>query len=182
MKKLFDICFFLFWFGFLIVADFICIRDQNYGMLAYSLLFWVVGIVYAKNRLFRNKRKKKTKQKPGVPFGLIISAGLVLLVIVIGIFLIGLGIKRAEKGLIFMGIFFALGGFAFVLGALGFIGKFDHLEIDIVGLYVGVVFVFIGGGFLEMMYSVTHGILIVIPIIMIFGGICAIIKCLKERK
>ena len=41
MKKgnLFTILFFLFWFGFLTVAAYICIRDKQYGMLLYSGIF-----------------------------------------------------------------------------------------------------------------------------------------------
>ena len=180
MKKLFDILFFIFWFGFLIVADYVCLRDQNYGMLVYTLLFWIAGFLFAKKRLFPSKKTKN--KKSGIPFGIIMSAGLVFLAIAIGIFLIWEGIRRAEVGLLFMGAFFELGGFAFVLGALSILGYFDHFKIDVVGLYVGIVFILIGGGFLALMYSVTQGILIVIPIIMILGGICAIVKCIKERK
>lgn len=55
--KIFIIIFFLFWFGFLIFAAYICIRDENYGMLLYSGLFWIVGIIFAKKSFFLAKQR-----------------------------------------------------------------------------------------------------------------------------
>lgn len=40
MGRLFTIAFLLFWFGFFIVAAYICIRDENYTMLLFTLPFW----------------------------------------------------------------------------------------------------------------------------------------------
>lgn len=51
--KLFATGFFLFWFGFLIVAGYISIRDNQLGMLLFSIPFWLAGFVFAKKRLFK---------------------------------------------------------------------------------------------------------------------------------
>lgn len=68
--KIFIIIFFLFWFGFLIFAAYICLRDENYGMLLYSGLFWIVGIIFAKKKLFDKKTKKTSRGIP--PFGMVL--------------------------------------------------------------------------------------------------------------
>ncbi len=57
--KLFAAGFLLFWFGFLSVADYICIRDKNYSLLIFSIPFWLVGAWAAKKIiLFRGTDKK----------------------------------------------------------------------------------------------------------------------------
>jgi len=53
--KVFKIGFFLFWFGFLIVGDYILIRDRNYGMLLFTLPFWLAGFFFMKK--FSDKDK-----------------------------------------------------------------------------------------------------------------------------
>lgn len=55
--RLFKGGFFLFWFGFLIVACYIMIRDSNYGMILYTVPFWLAGIFFAK-RKFLNRTDK----------------------------------------------------------------------------------------------------------------------------
>lgn len=55
-NKLYLIGFFIFWFGFLIVFDYLAIKDWNNGgnrMFFFSLLFWVVGIYFIKNNIKR---------------------------------------------------------------------------------------------------------------------------------
>ena len=47
--------FFLFWFGFLIIYDFICIRDGNYILLLLSLIFWFIGIKSVRKIIFNKK-------------------------------------------------------------------------------------------------------------------------------
>ena len=51
--KLFAAGFFLFWFGFLAVAGYISIRDNQPGMLLFSIPFWLAGFFFAKKRLFK---------------------------------------------------------------------------------------------------------------------------------
>ena len=54
-SKLFTIGFLLFWFGFLSVAVFVCIRDKNYNTLVFTLPFWIAGIWVVKRR-FRSSK------------------------------------------------------------------------------------------------------------------------------
>lgn len=54
--RMFKIGFFLFWFGFLIVGDCILIRDRNYGMLLFTLPFWLAGFFFMKKK-FSGKDK-----------------------------------------------------------------------------------------------------------------------------
>lgn len=51
--KLFAAGFFLFWFGFLAVAGYISLRDNQPGMLLFSIPFWLAGLLFAKTRLFK---------------------------------------------------------------------------------------------------------------------------------
>ena len=51
--KLFAAGFFLFWFGFLAVAGYISIRDNQLNMLLFSIPFWLAGFFFAKKRLFK---------------------------------------------------------------------------------------------------------------------------------
>lgn len=53
--KLYTIGFLIFWFGFLIVADYISINNKQYDMIIFSILFWIVGIYFA----YKNFIKKK---------------------------------------------------------------------------------------------------------------------------
>lgn len=50
--KIYAIGFFLFIFGFLLVAAYVSIRDKNYGVLAFSIPFWIVAIWFFKRRFF----------------------------------------------------------------------------------------------------------------------------------
>lgn len=55
--KLFKVSFFLFWFGFLFVACYIMIRDNNYRMILYTVPFWLAGIFFIKRKLLSSKEK-----------------------------------------------------------------------------------------------------------------------------
>ncbi len=55
--KLFKVSFFVFWFGFLIFAAFISIRDKNYSMLIFTLPFFAAGIYFVVKK-FRKKVKE----------------------------------------------------------------------------------------------------------------------------
>ena len=46
-SKLYIVGFLLFWFGFLIVFDYFAIKQGQMSMLAFSLIFWIVGIYVA---------------------------------------------------------------------------------------------------------------------------------------
>ncbi|MBQ1187653.1 MAG: hypothetical protein IIX62_01060 [Peptococcaceae bacterium] len=51
--RLFAAGFFIFWFGFLAVAGYISIRDNQLSMLLFSIPFWLAGFIFAKKRLFK---------------------------------------------------------------------------------------------------------------------------------
>jgi len=46
-NKIYIISFLTFWFGFLIVFDYTAIKDGNWTMVLFSLIFWVAGIFVA---------------------------------------------------------------------------------------------------------------------------------------
>lgn len=177
--KIFTIIFFLFWFGFLIFAAYICIRDENYGMLLYSGLFWIAGIIFAKKKLFPNQTKKT---KFGIPaFGMILLIISWITLIVAGMGLMIQGVLEKEFGLFFMGGFFFFGALAFVLGILTIKGYFDKSKIDILGLYLGVFFVLCGSGFIAMIFQQGFSFLIFIPGLMVFAGLMQIVNCFKKK-
>ena len=55
--RLFKVSFFLFWFGFLIFACYIMIRDHNYRMLPFTLPFWLAGFFFFKRKFFKKADK-----------------------------------------------------------------------------------------------------------------------------
>lgn len=187
-SRLFVLGFALFFFGFLVAACYISIRDKNYRILFVLLPMGLVGLSMIRSRIGRN-RKKNTAG--GVPFGIVVSAALVLLSMVAGVLLIVVGIKRADTMLIFAGAFFALGAFTFVLAALTINGTLDKFKIDVLGLYIGVLFAGVGIGFLALKYTESNsvsetiqsfGFWIMIPILMTVAGVIQILKCLRENK
>ena len=178
--KIFTIIFFLFWFGFLIFAAYICLRDENYGMLLYSGLFLIAGIVFAKKKLFNTNKKKN---KIGIPpFGMVLLVISWITLLVSGVGLLIQGFLQKEFGLLFMGFFFFFGAIAFLLGILTFKGFFDNCKIDILGLYVGVFFVLCGGGFGAMIIQQGFNPLVIIPGIMVLAGVVQIVKCFKNKR
>lgn len=178
--KIFAISFFLFWFGFLVVAAYICLRDKQYGLLLYSIIFWIVGIVFAKNRFWGNKVRKSKSNIPPWGAALLIISWITLLVAGIGLFV--QGILEKEFGLVFMGFFFFFGALTFVLGVLTIKGCFDKCKMDILGLYIGIFFVLCGSGIIAMISQQQFGPLIIIPALMTAAGVIQIVKCLKNRK
>lgn len=187
--KLFILGFLLFFIGFLVVAGYISIRDKNYSMLVFSIPFWIVGIYLIKNKLLNKKGKKNGESV--LTFAFVISTLLVVVALLVGVFLLVLGLKETNIGLLFGGIIFTFGSLAFVLAALTMHGCFDKLRIDVLGLYVGVVFVVIGIGFVALKYIESYsvietvrsfGLWIVIPVMMAVVGMIQIVKCLRSRK
>lgn len=179
--KLFVAGFLLFWFGFLAVAGYITIRDKQYSMLILLVPFFLIGI-----SLISNKLLGKTDKKEASPFRFanVITGTLVSLALLAGIFLLILGVHRSQLALVFMGVFFLCGGGAFVLGALTIRGTFDKAKLNVLGLYVGIIFALLGVGFTVMLCTLSEstGFWIVIPILMTAAGILQIIKCLKNKK
>ena len=179
--KCFVAGFLLFWFGFLAVASYIAIRDKQYSLLFLIVPFSAVGFFVTKNKLLGKNNKKE-----GNPFRFahIVSTVLVSVALLAGILLLVLGIHRGQAALAFMGVFFLVGGGAFVMGTLTVRGVFDKAKIDAMGLYVGVVFVLLGIGFAVLLLRLAEsaGLWLLIPLLMTVAGIAQIIKCLKNRK
>lgn len=89
--------------------------------------------------------------------------------------------------LIYAGAFFILGSLTFVIFGLTILGVFDKFKIDIIGTYIGFVFLIIGLGVILIQNGTTmslietiksFGLWIIIPIIFVIVGIYQIIKCL----
>ena len=99
--------------------------------------------------------------------------------------------SNRNNGLIFIGAFFILGGMVFVLIFLQIKGVFDKIKIDIIGLYIGVVFVIIGIGILAFQMGTASsliaavkamGLWVLIPIMFMVVGSMQTIKCLKKKR
>lgn len=176
--KLFILGFLLFWFGFLAVAAYTCIRDKRYGMLLFTLPFWVIGFFVVKNKLLG---KKSSKAGSPFRFAFIVSAALVVIAIAAGIFLFILGIQRKETGLLFGGMFFVLVSLAFPLGWLTINGKLEKAKVDVLGFYMGILVAGIGIGILIWKFA-ELGLWMIVPILMIAAGLAAVIKSLKRRQ
>lgn len=179
---LFKIGFFSFWFGGLIFALYLCLRDRNYRLILFTIPFWLVGIYVVKNKILNIK--PKNKEKSSLNAMIFVSAGLVGIVLLAGIAILIWGISRMDIMLIFMGAFFTFGAFTFVLAALTVKGCFDKCRIDVLGLYVGILFVVIGIGIPAIKHADIRefGFWILIPIMMVVVGMLQIVKCLKNRE
>lgn len=179
-QKLFVLGFLLFVVGFLIVACYVSIRDKNYSLLIFSIPFWLVAFFLFKNKFL--KKKPREERENGIDFRIVISGTLVTIALLAGVFLIILGFKRVDTGLIFAGAFFAFGAFSFVMAALMLKGCFEKFRIDIFGLYVGIFFVVFGLGItLFVLQTQNFGLWILIPVLMAVAGAAQIIKCLRNR-
>ncbi|MCR5704904.1 MAG: hypothetical protein K6G85_09805 [Eubacterium sp.] len=55
-SKLYNLGFFLFWFPFLIFADYIAIKNNRKDLLIGTLIFWIVGIVLAVSTFKKTNR------------------------------------------------------------------------------------------------------------------------------
>ncbi len=179
--KCFVVGFLLFWFGFLAVAGYISVRDKTFSMLIFLVPFLLIGIFLVKNKLLGKKSKKETSP---FRFAQVVSAILVSLVLLAGIWLFVLGFQRTQLVLSFMGAFFLGGGGAFVMGALTLRGVFDKAKIDVLGLYMGIVIGLFGVGFGVMLLTASEsaGLWILVPMLMAAAGVLQIIKCIKNRK
>lgn len=181
--KIFTGGFLLFFIGFLIFADYVSIRDKNYSLLLFSIPFWLIGIFLIRKR-FLDKNGEKDSES-FFTFAFIVSALLVIIALLAGIFLLICGIKEANVGLIIGGIIFTFGSLAFVLAALTLKGCFDKVKMDVLGLYAGAVIALIGIGFLLLMckeQANSYGLWIIIPILMAVVGVFQVVKCIRNRK
>lgn len=186
---LFKAGFFLYGFGFLIFADYISIKNKQYDMLIFTLVFWAFGIFFFK-RIFFNQNERN-EVMPRFNIAKIAGAVLVIISFLAGVALLILGIVRAETALIFIGAFFALVSSVFILFYLSVSGFFDRFRTDVLGLYIGIVFTLIGIGvpmvkFAEN-FSVketvqSFGLWILVPVIMFSAGVFQIFKTIKNRK
>ena len=96
-----------------------------------------------------------------------------------GILFLIQGIIASDMKLLFAGGFFAFGAFTFVMAALTVRGYFERCKVDVLGLYIGILFVAIGMGTIVMIYRQKFGLWITIPILMIGAGVVQIVKCIK---
>ena len=93
---------------------------------------------------------------------------------------------NSKNTLIYFGGFFTLGATAFILAFLYVKGVFSKIKFDIMGLYLGFVFLIVGIGFIMFQGGLSSfsetikslGIFIIIPILFIGVGIFQIIKCI----
>lgn len=188
---LFAAGFFLFWFGFLAVAAYLALRDRQYGLLAFSLPFWLVGVRLAKRSFFRKDLEKATPDAGALSFRVVVSGALVVAALLAGAALLLLGVRRHEAGLLLAGAFFLLGASAFVLAFLTLNGQFDRWKMDILGLYMGVVLILSGAGTVLWkcveLRSLTQalrafGPWLLVPLLMIAGGVLAVIRNLHNKR
>lgn len=97
-----------------------------------------------------------------------------------------IGTNRAN-GLIYMGSFFTLGSFTFVLITLSVCGVFDKVKFDVIGTYIGIVFLLVGIGIVLFQNGTTtslietirsFGLWILIPLMFLVIGFFQTIKSL----
>lgn len=94
---------------------------------------------------------------------------------------------NSKNSLIFMGGFFTFGTLTFILAALSVLGYFDKFKIDIIGTYVGLLFLVVGIGIILLQNGTTmslietiksFGLWIFIPLMFIIVGVFQLVKCL----
>lgn len=98
---------------------------------------------------------------------------------------------NSKNGLIYFGAFFTFGSLTFIIAALTIFGYFDKFKIDVLGTYVGLLFVIIGIGIISFQTGTTtslietvksFGLLMIIPIMMIILGLIQTVKCFLKIK
>lgn len=184
--------FLLFWLGFLVAAAYYALEKNSYGLLALSIPFWIIGVRVLRNILQRGKLKEKTGEnaRPKIGFPVVASAIPVGAALMAGVVILCLGIGNGSTGLVFAGAFLVFGAFTFVLLALILQGRFDNVIVDVLGIYMGAMIVAVGLGFVALKYGKTLslvqtveeiGLWIVVPILMIAGGVTQIVKSLNRK-
>ena len=183
--------FLLFLFGFLFAGSFYALED-NYTLLVFSIPFWIVGIWIMKSIFRRRKPEKGANESAGakISFPIVVSVILVAVTLLAGAFILFLGIRGGSAGLVFTGAFFAFGALTFVLAALKVQGVFDNVKVDVLGIYMGIVVAAFGIGSVALKYGETlslgqtiqeFGPWILVPVLMVAGGVAQIVKSLNRR-
>lgn len=54
-KKIYEVAFFIYLFGFLICWDIFAIINKDYGLILPSIIMWAGGIFFVYRRFFRKK-------------------------------------------------------------------------------------------------------------------------------
>ena len=186
--KVFKGSFLLFWFGFLLVAGYIGIRDQRYGMLLFSLPFWAIGLYLVKTKLLGNK----TKRQDGfsLNFAMIVSGGLVSIAVLSGLALLIWGFIQFNFTVIFAGAFFTFVGGVFVIAGLTAAGCFANAKVDVLGLYMGIVLILVGIGAPAVKFTETlslintvheFGAWMLVPVMLVAAGMLQVIRVLKNK-
>lgn len=142
--------------------------------------FWMIGIYIVKRSLLNNQTNRNGKMP--IHIGIVISVISVLVLLIAGIMLLIQGVMKSDMKLFFAGGFFTFGAFTFVLAALTVKGYFECCKVDVLGLYIGILFVAIGVGIIAMIYRQKFGLWIIIPVLMIGAGMIQIIKCIRNEK
>lgn len=101
------------------------------------------------------------------------------------------GGTNSSHFMLLMGGFFTFGGMVFVLAALQIKGVFDKLKFDVLGTYIGFVFVAVAFGILFFRYGETGsfitgltsmGIFMIVPVLFILAGSALMIKSIRPKK
>lgn len=101
------------------------------------------------------------------------------------------GGTNSSHFMLLMGGFFTFGGMVFVLAALQIKGIFDKLKFDVLGTYIGFVFVAVAFGILFFRYGETGsfitgltsmGIFMIVPVLFILAGSALMIKSIRPKK
>ncbi len=187
--KLFAFGVLLFLFGFLFGAIYLSIRDKNYSLLIFSIPFLLMGIFFAKRKIFRGGKSKSSDM--GFRFRIIMSGVLVAAALISGIAILFIGISRKDIIIAFLGAFFVFGAMTFVLAALSLKGYFDKFKTDVLGIYMGSFIAIVGIGFIGLKFAETYslsktledfGIWIAVPVLMIVVGILTVLNRLRNKK
>lgn len=182
IHKLFVITFVVFIFAFMSVWCYIAISQKQYGLLIPALPFVIIGALLVRNKVFKNN---KPILKFDVNIKLIMGAALVGVCFLSGIMVLLISLNPLNIELLLFGLFFIFGSLVFVLAYMQMKGCFDHLSIDIVGLFAGIVITLVGAGSLFIIWNQNKlfdaKLWIVIPVLMILVGIIQIVKKLKRK-
>ena len=58
-KKVYEIAFFVYWFGFLIYWDYQNLMSGNYKAILFSIIFWLGGGFFVYKRFIRKKENSR---------------------------------------------------------------------------------------------------------------------------
>lgn len=58
-KKVYEIAFFVYWFGFLIYWDYQNLLRDNYKAILFSVPFWLGGVFFIYRRFIRKRENEK---------------------------------------------------------------------------------------------------------------------------